>query len=116
MDTRLATRQIRMAQWTEIIRDRNESGLSIREYCSRNEINRNAYFYWLRKIREAAIESAGAQFVELPEPPDISGENTAPSDGNAGVVLELGGVRIHVDHAACRDTLKMVLEVLGNAQ
>ena len=33
MDTRIATTQIRMQNWVEIIQDRNASGLTIDDYC-----------------------------------------------------------------------------------
>ena len=112
MDTRLATRQVRLTQWAAIIKDRNESGLSIREYCERNEIKRDAYFYWLRKLRESAIASSGSQFVELSPP----AESVSVSDPQTGVIVDINGARIHVENAACRDTLSKVLEVLGNAQ
>lgn len=112
MDTRLATRQVRMSQWAEVIRDRNESGLTIREYCAQHGISRDAYFYWLRKIRESAIEASGGQFAELTAPaePVITGA------GTAGVIIEMGGAKIRVENTGCRDTLTMVLEVLKNAQ
>lgn len=113
MDTRLATRQVRLAQWAEIVKSCNNSGLSIREYCRQNDISRNAYFYWLRKLREAAIESSGEAFVELMAPQD---ERAGDCYEQHGVVVEMNGVRIHVEDAGCRAALTMVLEVLGNAQ
>ena len=45
MDTRIATTQIRMQNWVEIIQDRNASGLTIDDYCKAHELSRNAYFY-----------------------------------------------------------------------
>jgi hypothetical protein len=102
-----------LTQWAEIVKACNNSGLSIREYCRQNDINSNAYFYWLRKLREAAIESSGGGFAELVAPPV---EPTVDCCEQHGVVVEVNGVRIHVEDAACRATLAMVLEVLGNAQ
>ena len=55
MDTRMLTNQVRMAKWSEIIKDRCESGLTIKEYCAERGISRDAYFYWLKKIRESAV-------------------------------------------------------------
>ncbi len=112
MSTQLATQQIRMNQWAQIIHARNESGLTVRDYCDQNGLSENAYFYWLRKIRASAIEASGGQFAELTAPaaPIISGA------GTAGVTIEMNGAKIHVDDAGCRSTLAMVLEVLRNAQ
>ena len=32
-NTQLATKQIRLQQWTAIIRDRQQSGMKVDEYC-----------------------------------------------------------------------------------
>ena len=112
MDTRMVTNQVRMTKWSEIIKDRCESGLTIKEYCAEHGISRDAYFYWLRKIRESAVAAASEQFAELlppAEPPIAEGSE-------AGVTIELNGAKIRVEDACCRSTLAMVLEVLRNAQ
>ena len=112
MDTRMVTNQVRMAKWSEIIKDRCESGLTIKDYCAEHGISRDAYFYWLRKIRESAVASASEQFAELlppAEPPDAAGSST-------GVTIELNGAKIRVEDTCSRNTLVMVLEVLRNAQ
>ena len=56
MDTRLATTNIRIQQWTAIFKAKDESGLIMDEYCKQNGISRNVYYYWLRRARNAALE------------------------------------------------------------
>ena len=112
MSTQLATRQIRMQQWVQVVHATNESGLTVKEYCENNNISENAYYYWLRRIRESAIEAAGGQFAELTVPADPP----AAVGGTAGVTIEMNGARIQVTDSRCRDVLTMVLEVLRNAQ
>mgnify|MGYP007015350686 CR=1 FL=1 len=34
MNTKLATAQIRVKNWAAIIQERNESGLSVKDYCT----------------------------------------------------------------------------------
>ena len=43
-----------------------ESGLSTREYCRQNGISEKTFYYWLRKLREAAIDKQ-PELVALPE-------------------------------------------------
>lgn len=112
MSTQLATQRIRMSQWAQIIHARNESGLTVRDYCDQNGLSENAYFYWLRKIRASAIEASGGQFAELKVP----AEPITTDIGTAGVTIEMSGAKIHVGNAGCRSTLAMVLEVLKDAQ
>ena len=39
-NTQLATKQIRLQQWTAIIRDRQQSGMKVDEYCQSHGITR----------------------------------------------------------------------------
>lgn len=112
MDTRLAAQQVRLHEWTGIIHARNESGLTVKEFCTQNNVTETQYFYWLRKVRSAAIEASGKQFVELPAPTETTDEVANTAD----VTIELNGAKIHVSNAGCRSTLAMVLEVIGHAQ
>lgn len=56
-DVQSIKKQLHMQQWTAIIEDRLASGLKIDEYCEKNQLSRNSYFYWLRKIREERATS-----------------------------------------------------------
>ena len=49
MNTKLATALIRVKNWAAIIQDRNESGLSVKDYCAQHQLSRDSYYYWLRK-------------------------------------------------------------------
>ena len=42
-----ATRQFRIQQWAKIIQDKNQSGLTVKEYCEKNNLTRDTYFYWV---------------------------------------------------------------------
>lgn len=114
MDTKTATRQFRLNHWAEIIRDRMASGLSIRQYCSEHNISRNAYFYWLKKLREEAVLTSETQLVELPVPvhptSSVKPENLHP------VEIDFNGARIHVGCTGCDEILAMVLKVLKHAE
>ena len=112
MDTKAATTQIRLANWANIIKARNESGLTIDEYCEQNGLSRSAYFYWLRKLRYAALESQGPRFIELQEAP----QEIDPDRSTGKVTVEWSDIRINVSGPSARDTFAMVVEVLRNAE
>ena len=57
--------QLGMQQWSAIIEDRISSGLKVDEYCEKNGLSRNSYFYWLRKIREEMAVSSSANGTEV---------------------------------------------------
>ena len=60
MNTREIAAEYRLAHWSQVIQNRIESGLSIKSYCSKTAICENTYYYWQRKLREAACEELAA--------------------------------------------------------
>ena len=54
MNTRDIASEYRLAHWAQVMRERTDRGLSIRAYCAETGIHENTYFYWQRKLREAA--------------------------------------------------------------
>ena len=56
VNTREIAEEYRLSHWTKIMRERTESGLSIKAFCQREGMNANTYFYWQRKLREAACQ------------------------------------------------------------
>lgn len=49
--------EYRLKEWTEVYRRCRESGLSNREFCRQNGIAEKTFYYWLKKLRETAVES-----------------------------------------------------------
>jgi transposase-like protein len=66
INTRKIAQEYRLTHWTQIMRKRTESGLSIKDYCEQIGICTNTYFYWQRRLREAACEEL-ALTVNTPE-------------------------------------------------
>lgn len=113
--TREATRQFRIQQWTKIIQDRQQSGLTVNEYCKNNNITRDAYFYWLRIVKENALKSLPAErFVELPvsqDPYEI--DQNVPSC-SCELKLQIRDFSITVTEATSSSLLARTLEVIRN--
>ena len=57
-------RQCRLNQWSMMVQEREDSGLSIRAYCEQKGIGVKTYYYRLKKLREAAV----LRFPETPIP------------------------------------------------
>lgn len=49
--------EYRLQEWAQIHSRCRESGLSNREFCRQNGIAEKTFYYWLRKLRETAVES-----------------------------------------------------------
>ena len=61
MDTRDVAREYRLQQWSELLLEQKNSGLSIRAWCEARGINGQRFFYWQRKLRVAALEELADQ-------------------------------------------------------
>ena len=119
MDTKLATTQIRIQQWAAIVKDRHESGLKVEDYCEQHGLSRNAYYYWLRKVKEAALIQTG--FVEIqPEdaaPDPSSVETSGESDPfTPQMTVSIKGVSLGIRQDTPRDLLVRVIGVIRHAQ
>ena len=49
--------EYRLQEWAQIYRRCRESGLSNREFCRQNGIAEKTFYYWLKKLRETAVET-----------------------------------------------------------
>ena len=53
-DTRAMTAEYRLRQWSEVLTKQKESGLNIKLYYEEIGIKEYQYYYWQRRLREAA--------------------------------------------------------------
>jgi len=70
--TSLVAQQTRLSEWADQIRDcqNRPQGMKIDEWCQLHNITKASYYWRLRKVREAYLETAGQTqiFVEVPSP------------------------------------------------
>lgn len=46
MQTREIASEYRLAHWSQVMRERRESGLSIKAFCQASGFHPNVYYYW----------------------------------------------------------------------
>ena len=104
INTREIAKDYRLTHWAQIIQERGQRGVSIRDYCTQIEISENTYYYWQRRVRLAACEMlaeaqnepapvfAEVQMVESPAlPPAREKENLSQ------LRVEILGMQITAD-------------------
>lgn len=112
MDTQKVTSKYRLSQWMQVIRERQSSGQSIKDFCQERGINRNKYFYWQRKLRNAACE----ELAKSGNPTDLIPNGwiqlTPEQQMKETLDIEVGGCRITVDTETDPELLKRVCRIL----
>jgi len=117
MDTRAIASEYRLSHWAEIIRDRSASGMSIRTYCRSAGICEKVYYYWQRKVREAAYREL------LPTQEERSEKALAPRGWSVctekestpvkkGITIEIGGCRVTVEADTDAELLEKTCRML----
>ena len=102
------TSRIRTGQWADIIKDCKRSGLKVDDYCAQHGLSRNAYFYWLRKVKETALTQSG--FVEVRQQVELSSCYPSPK-----LTASVNEVVLGIDENTPMDLLANVIKVLKNA-
>lgn len=118
MTTKEMTYQYRLAQWSELAKERVELGLSIRAYCGMKGFAENTYFYWQRRLREAArpqLEVGQASlpvpgFVEVALSPAPEAPETQAPAGQLQV--QINGIRLSADSSYPPEKLAALLQAL----
>ena len=110
-ETRLVVKESRIQYWSKIFEDRINSGLKPREYCSLHGISKDQYYYWLRKVREAALEENSIQFVEIKDAP--AALPCTPSKGTLS--MRFKEAVIEIDETAPQELIEKTIRALRNA-
>ncbi len=112
--TKVKTR-FRKEQWMHLIEERQNSGLTIKEWCSRNDISEHAYYYWLRRVRESACTE------QLPVAQNESSDsivfaplkvNEKESMAKAPIIIHMPNADIEVRDGSSLKTLETVLSAI----
>ena len=62
------TRQFRLQQWAEALRDHKESGLTVMEWCRLHNVSKYQYYYRQRQVRKYAAQQLALQVPETSKP------------------------------------------------
>lgn len=116
MTTKEVTNQYRLAKWSELMKERTELGLSIRAYCAMKGFAENTYFYWQRRLRDAARKELAEQSSHIETGLVPGGWMRASPAKNtqveAAVTIEINGCRVAVTAETNPELLAKVCRML----
>ena len=120
-ETAMVAEQCRLREWAAQIRDcqNRPSGMSIVGWCACHGITKANYYYRLRRVREACLETIQEEMPEqqmVPVQPGLLqhqeqiGRNPQP-----GLDISIKGFSIHVTESTSMPLLESVLKAVRHA-
>jgi len=119
MNTREVARRYRLNQWAKIISECRSSGQTVKAWCADHDINPKTYYYWLRKVREAACEALpalGENNSIVPVDIAISAAGTDSAETSSPITLRIGAVTLELRNNASAELIENTLRALQNAR
>jgi hypothetical protein len=98
--------EVKLKQWAEMIRQRNESGLTVAQWCTENGVNQKTYYYRLNRVRKALCSDAEKHEIVAVEP---DADSALPHER---ITLTVGNIVVNLPNDFDADTLKRLLGVL----
>ena len=110
MDVIEFKQEYRLRQWGEIIKEQQESGQTVRAWCSERGISTKTYYYRLRKVREAICQNVRQTVPEIAEIPLTTKEQSF-----TGIRITTANGTIEVNEASM-ETMERLLQVMIHAE
>lgn len=110
-----AKNQFRMEEWAKLIRECQSSGMKVNDWCAANGVTHDAYYYWLRKLRKAAMQQTGLSKIpngSLPVSFKKLEVATPVTGTQAAVIIHTPSATLEVHNGASRQTVEAVLLAL----
>lgn len=120
--TTIVAAQFRLKEWAAQIKDcqNRPSGMSVVDWCACNGITKGNYYYRLRRVREAYLESVSqetpAQQIVPVDPMPIQQKENTCSNSDPGLDIFMKGCSIHVTEETSMRLLTAVMEVVRSAE
>ena len=77
MSAKTILHQAMLNEWASRISDQKSRGLSVSEWCVKNGLTKDKYFYWKRKLKDELITQALPDIVPLSLPASVPECNPA---------------------------------------
>lgn len=118
--TSLVAKQYRLNQWAEQIRDcqNRPEGMAVTEWCSLHGITKANYYYRLRQVRKACLETIPEQQPSqsiVPVPQEIMFP-AAEAHPASLVDISVNGFCVHVTENTSPELLTRVLKVAAHVE
>lgn len=118
--TSFVAKQCRIQSWAMQIKACQErpEGMTVKEWCIQNNITKADYYYRLKCVRQACLDSMESTpaFVELPIPKIESSNECTTSSTATAVIHGANGLTIELHENASAEFMKKLIGACTYAQ
>lgn len=123
--------QHNLKKWAAIIKECRSSGMKILQWLEINNISKDQYYYWQKKLKETCIdtfERQAATFVELPVTKEVpasteltvthtvcKNDDSYFKDNMIAAVIKTNRVTLEITNTATPDFIKNLIEAFNHA-
>ena len=131
MNARELETQHNLKKWAAIIKECRSSGMKILQWLEINNISKDQYYYWQKKLKETCIdtfERQAATFVELPVTKEVpesteltvthtvcKNDDSYFKDNMIAAVIKTNRVTFEITNTATPDFIKNLIEAFNHA-
>lgn len=107
----MSDNQTKLEIWKEYLLNQKNSGLSVRTWCSENQISQPQFYYWKRKLSQET--SAQPQFAEI----CFADQQTEKHKGETGSLFQVSydGIEIVISSFATVEQITNLLTALRHS-
>ena len=94
---------IQERNWENMILDRQSSGLTVEQWCARENISKSVYYYHLRKVRQSYCEQIPVAVADLSE---------SITQTDQSVSISSGKIKVEINGSISGDMLSAIIGAL----
>lgn len=120
MEVKALTHEVRIQQWSQIVKTCRSSGKTIKGWCSENNINLKTYYHWQKRVCEKTCAELAVRTEQAPENAVVgSGPRFAelsiakPNAGKVALTICHPAMQIHIYGGADTIMVETVLRALS---
>lgn len=112
--------QVSMQKWQQIILDQKATGMSVDAYCEKESLSRNSFYYWQRKIRDAACTALEAsdtnEVAKRRDEPVFTKIELPARNTSSGITIKTTDSEINIAPDSDPAHVRIIMEALVYAQ
>jgi hypothetical protein len=109
------TDKYRLDQWSAIIQECIKSGKPVNEWCTENNVSRDRYYYWLRKVKLAVAQENTE--MDTPQTPKIvpllpPSSVYEANDLKTAIILKVNDIILEIQDCASDAIIERTLKII----